>query len=77
MARELAEGLEDLFAKVAEVIDYILVQGVGGIETVVKSQPFSRSGTGKFREHKMLRQADISHTGLKNKTTKIFIRTTN
>ena len=37
MARELAEGLEDLFAKVAEVIDYILVQGVGGIETVVNT----------------------------------------
>ena len=72
-----AQGLEHLFAKVTQVIDYILVQGVGGIETVVKFQPFGRSGTGKFGEHKMLRQTDISHTGLKNKTTKIFIRTTN
>ena len=32
-----SEGLEDLFAKVAEVIDYILFQGVGGIETVVNT----------------------------------------
>ena len=37
LARELSEGFEDLFTKVAEVIDYILVQGVGGIETVVNT----------------------------------------
>ena len=66
-----------MLAEIAEVSDNVLMSRIKRVEFIANTQPFGRGRTGKFREQKMLGQMDISHTGLKNKTTKIFIRTTN